>query len=126
MEMNGRIYTLNNGKTQEARYNNGTWIVDCPFKCGGAEYYTGKDFTCGACHHEEAYQMQMARQLKGRTTDIARQLARERGEVFKVSRTRFWKEIEDLCRMRPRKNMNWELGESLDHLKLENIEHGII
>lgn len=125
----GRKYKLNNGKSQETRYNHGRWIIDCPFEdCNGAEIYRKDEpFICGSCNAIEAQAVCKSRGLDPRKhlVIITKEIAAERGEVFDTSRTRQWKKIEELVRLRPLDNMNWELGESVEKLKAENIMNGI-
>lgn len=103
-----------------ARFNHGRWIADCPH-CNGAERVRpSEEFVCGSHFALEA-EARRPNEANIRAKDISR----ENGQIYPVNFPDDKKKIEKLLRYRPRPNMNWEAGESLDLLRRENAAHGI-
>ena len=86
----------------KAFVNHGAWLVQCPdSQCGGAEYAWEEGFYyCFSCHN--GYMKHRIRRLS-----------------FPVER----KDIEALLEQRPLLNRNWSPGETIEDLRIENIEH---
>lgn len=125
----------------EARYNHGRWIADCPFCANAAEEVSPGDlFLCGnefpgkhAVTWRDIEVSKNGKKVKQqvRVADrVIRQrawdLGKEAGKIYKIKFHEEKKEVERITRMRPPENQNWVPGETLDDLRLENIEHGII
>ena len=84
----------------KARINYGRWIVDCP--CGSAELYFDDKFICLSC--------------KNKWID---------GKLCKVERPDNYLEIESVLEPRPLENQNWEVNETLDFLRDENVKRKV-
>ena len=87
----------------KARLNWGRWICDCPTEnCNNAEYaiwnqVNRKEMICAVCGNG----------------------------IWKISIPRHKKQIEQAVSSRPVENQNWEQGESIRFLQLENIKYEV-
>jgi len=76
--------------------NRGRWVADC--ECRSADQVTPeqKTWQCAEC-----------------------------GSVYQLLWPARRREIERLLHPRPIAHQNWVIGESVEHLLVENVEHGI-
>jgi hypothetical protein len=108
-------------KKLDARINHGRWIVDCP-DCKGAEVperMLKKDiFICDECFPgatQGAPEDRGAASAKAYKLDMA----------YKIKYPPNKSKIEDVLRKRPKPNMNWLPGETVEDLERENEAHGV-
>lgn len=93
----------------EAYVNRGRWVAMCPFGCGSAQVLSSEDrrfYCCGAggCFNEKA---------------------QFRAVPVKWPAEKTLLEVERLLEVRPFENRNWEVGETVKDLKVDNITHGV-
>lgn len=122
-------------KKAKARFNHGRWIADCPDCLGAENVSPGDKFICGnEFPNKHAYLYKRIKTNKGdryrRVADIAKRKRAEAdavalGKRYAITWPKEKDEIEQVLRMRPVENMNWEPGETLADLRQENEEHGI-
>lgn len=86
-----------------AYVNRGRWVASCPFLCGGAHIAEGDAFLCGLC-------------VNGGSDQPVALVWPEPAER---------REIERLLAPRPQVAQNWETGETIDDLAVENVQHGM-
>lgn len=79
--------------------NHGRWTARC--ECGGAEYvWEERKFMCQSCFN-----------------------AKHKHQYRRVVMPKQRKDIERLLESRPVPNRNWEIGETIIQLEIENIAH---
>lgn len=114
-----------------AYMNHGHWVIHCP-KDGTALPAWDTGVICPRC-----YPGMLAKALKQLPNGLFRPVAdlemieKARATARKLNEEYFPQypaekaEIEQILRLRPApQNMNWYPGETLDILRLQNIEHG--
>ena len=114
-----------------AYMNNGRWILHCP-KCATALNAWDSGVICPRCH--PGVLAKALQPIKGglfravgdiELIEQARTQARELSEEYFPQYPEEKAAIEKVLRLRPDpRNMNWEPGESVADLRLQNIEHG--
>ena len=85
--------------TTPAYVNHGRWVADCEACRSALRVSPGDEFTCLECGHHDA-------------------------DVFWPDD---WADIDAVLALRPSiLNRNWLPGETLDDLRAENLEHGLV
>ena len=118
-------------ETIKARFNCGYWIWDCP-TCNSGNRATPKDkmVLCHACY--KGMRKPRVGYVDGTVItgyskedqDNAKRLAWANEEVYKLSFPRNHKQIMEVLRCREEKHMSWDVGESIEDLKAENLVLG--
>lgn len=93
----GRYRFLPVDETLDVYVSDNRWVADCPACNGGIACWSENPH--GACY--------------------------DCGRIYRTAFPRNQKQIEAVLLARPARNRHWLLGETLDMLKAENIEHGL-